>query len=96
MSRKKDIPVRKCVGTNERRQKAELLRIVRVEDQVIIDQTGELQGRGAYITPDVHAIKKAKKKHAFARALRMKLDEKIYDDLLELVNLVHMKEPMDE
>jgi len=85
MNKKKGILVRKCVVTGERLQKDELLRIVRANGAAVIDPTGIHEGRGAYITPDVGIIKKAKKKNAFARALRMKVDEKVYDELLEMV-----------
>ena len=70
--------------TGERHQKVELLRIVRVDGVAVIDPTGTRGGRGAYITPNIDVIKKAKKKNAFARALRMKVDENIYDELLEM------------
>ena len=85
MNKKKGILVRKCIATGERQQKDELLRIVRVDGSAVIDPTGIREGRGAYITPDAGMIKKAKKKNAFARALRMKVDERIYDELLEIV-----------
>jgi len=85
MSRKREIRIRKCVATGERLPKDELLRIVRVDRVAVIDPTGTRLGRGAYITADVDAIKKAKKKNAFAKALRTKVDEKIYEALLELV-----------
>lgn len=85
MSKKREIRVRKCVATGERLQKAGLLRVVRVDGVAVIDPTGERAGRGAYIMPDIDVIKKAKKKNAFSRALRMKVDEKIYDELLEMV-----------
>ena len=83
--KKREIRVRKCVVTGERSQKAEMLRVVRVDGVVVIDPTGIRAGRGAYITPDANVIKKAKKKNVFARALRIKVDEKIYDELLEMV-----------
>jgi len=82
--KKKEI-LRKCVATGKRHQKDELLRIVRIDKKAVIDPTGLREGRGAYITPDVKLIIKAKKKNAFARALRMKIDEAIYDELLEMV-----------
>ena len=88
-NKKREIRVRKCVATNQRHQKADLLRVVRVDKNVIIDPTGTREGRGAYITADAEIIKKAKKKNAFARALRMKVDEKIYDELLERVGEVN-------
>jgi len=88
MSKKREVRVRKCVATNMRHQKEKLLRVVRVDGVAVIDSTGTRAGRGAYITPDVDLIKKAKKKNAFARALRMKVDEKIYDELLEMVRSI--------
>lgn len=87
MSHKKEIQIRKCVGTNERYPKSELLRIVRFNGVAIIDETGKLEGRGAYIKADISAIEKAKKKNAFAKALRMKVDSEIYDTLLESLNI---------
>ena len=77
--------IRKCVLTNERLAKTELIRIVRVEDKVEVDLSGKREGRGAYITPDAMVIKQAAKKNAFARALRMKVDAAIYDELLKVV-----------
>ena len=84
-SKKREILVRKCVATGNRLPKAELLRIVRLDGVPEVDRTGVRAGRGAYITPNLEVIKKAKKKNAFARALRMKVDGKIYDELLEIV-----------
>ena len=84
-SSKREILVRKCVATGERLQKDELLRIVCVDGVAVIDPTRTRAGRGAYIKPDANMIKKARKKNALGKALRMKVDEKIYDELLELV-----------
>ena len=77
--------IRKCVLTNERYSRTELLRVVRTENGVEIDITGNRPGRGAYITPNVKIIKQAQKKNAFARSLRMKVDTEIYDELLKVV-----------
>ena len=44
------IPLRTCVVTKEVLPKKELLRIVRTkEDGVVADETGKINGRGAYI-----------------------------------------------
>ena len=46
----KKIPLRKCVVTQERLPKKELLRIVKNnEGQVFVDLTSKANGRGAYI-----------------------------------------------
>ena len=84
-SKKREILIRKCVASGDRLKKDELLRIVCVNGVATIDHTGIRPGRGAYIMPDANLIKKAKKKNALAKALRKKIDEKIYDELLDTV-----------
>jgi|GEM_PF-222371 len=97
MKAKRDIQVRKCIGTNKRHPKSELLRIVRKNDSIMIDESGQIQGRGAYIKLEANAIKKAQKKNTLAKALRMRVDPKIYDELLELLNVTSVeKENMNE
>jgi len=82
---KNEANIRKCVVTGERLNKERLLRVVRIDGAVKVDVNGNINGRGAYITPQLEVIKKAQKKNAFARALRMKVEEDVYLDLLELV-----------
>ena len=46
----KKIPMRKCVGCNEMKEKKELIRVLKTpEDEIILDTTGRANGRGAYI-----------------------------------------------
>jgi len=45
----KHIPKRTCVGCREIHEKRTLIRIVRTDTGIIIDQSGKLAGRGAYI-----------------------------------------------
>ena len=56
----KKIPLRTCVITKEQLPKQELLRVVRTpEGEVKVDETGKLNGRGAYIKKDVNVLEKA-------------------------------------
>jgi len=53
MHRQRRIPTRTCVLCRERRNKGDLLRIVRTpEGQVVFDRNGRLDGRGAYVCDD--------------------------------------------
>ena len=80
----KKIPMRKCVATNESLPKKELIRIVRTpEGTVKIDETGKLNGRGAYLKRSVEAVEIAKKRKALARSLECEIPEKVYADLIE-------------
>lgn len=81
---KKKIPLRKCVGCNEQKQKKELIRVVKTkENDVMIDFTGKVNGRGAYICSDVECLKKAQKKRALNKSLGYQVLDEIYDKLLE-------------
>lgn len=76
------IPMRKCVMTNERFPKKELIRVVRTpEGEVVIDITGKKNGHGAYIQKSKETFEKAKKNKALARALEIEIPEEIYTQL---------------
>jgi len=48
-ARRRHIPQRTCIGCRTVLAKKELVRIVRTPDGVLIDPTGRLSGRGAYL-----------------------------------------------
>ncbi|WP_449540047.1 RNase P modulator RnpM [Ferdinandcohnia sp. Marseille-Q9671] len=82
----KKIPLRKCIASGEMKPKKELVRIVRSkEGDVSIDLTGKKSGRGAYLSKDKECIILAKKKNILANQLKAKIDDSIYEELLQLV-----------
>ena len=77
----KKIPMRTCVVTREKLEKRDLLRIVRTPDgEVITDETGKANGRGAYLKKDVDVIKKAEETKILERILEVKIPEQVYRD----------------
>lgn len=86
VNKAKKVPMRKCVATGEMKPKKELVRIVRSkEGDVSIDLTGKKSGRGAYLSKDREAVLLAKKKNTLSNHLEVTIDDKIYDELLELI-----------
>ena len=80
----KKIPMRKCVGCQERREKKELIRVVRSpEGEISLDLTGKKAGRGAYVCPDKECISKAYKGHRLEKALEKQVNDNVYKRLLE-------------
>ncbi len=76
------IPMRKCVGCQESKNKNELIRILKTpEDDVIVDGSGKMNGRGAYICPSVECLKKAQKTKALSRSLNIMIPEEVYADI---------------
>ncbi len=81
----KKVVIRKCIVTGESHEKKALIRVVRTPSgEVVIDKTGRLNGRGAYIVRRKDAILSAQKKNLFARVLAVEVKEDLYLDLLEL------------
>jgi predicted RNA-binding protein YlxR (DUF448 family) len=86
VNNRRKVPMRKCVATGEMKPKKELVRIVRTkEGDVSIDLTGKKSGRGAYLSKDREAVLLAKKKNILSNHLEVTIDDKIYDELLELI-----------
>lgn len=83
--KQKKVPLRKCVVTDERLPKRELVRIVKnKEGQIFVDLTGKQNGRGAYIKLDKSVIDKAKKTKVLNRQFEMDVPEAIYEQLYQL------------
>ena len=83
----KKVPMRRCLATNESFPKKELLRIVRTpEGEVRVDESGKMNGKGAYISRSPEALALAKKKKVLNRALEVEISEEIYAELDRIIN----------
>ena len=75
-------PERTCMGCNEKKDKNELIRIVKnKENELNIDKTGKMNGRGAYICDDINCLEKVIKSKRLEKALEIKISQEIYNDL---------------
>ena len=80
MEKVKKIPVRQCLGCNEHKPKAELLRVVLSPDGTVsLDFTGKKSGRGAYICRDVKCLRRARKSGRIGRVLDCEIPEAVFD-----------------
>ena len=77
--------MRTCVVTREKLPKKELIRVVRTEKGVIVDQTGKVNGRGAYLKIDKEVFEKAKKTKILNKHLETEVDDSVYDELNKLL-----------
>ena len=78
----KKIPQRQCMGCRERKNKRDMIRVVRGTDgNVSLDFSGKMNGRGAYVCPDLQCLKKARKTRALERCLEAAIPEAVYDRL---------------
>ena len=82
----KKIPMRKCIGCNEMKEKKALIRIVRNnEGEINLDPVGKLPGRGAYICNCVECFDAAVRAKRLERAFKSKIPEEIYQKLRETI-----------
>lgn len=87
------IPMRKCTGCGEMKEKKQLVRVVKAPDQtnengeilrkgeISVDSTGKKSGRGAYVCPNPECLKLARKARRLERAFSCKIPDEVYEQL---------------
>lgn len=84
----KKISLRRCLGCNESKPKNELCRIVKTKDgEILIDKTGKLNGRGAYICKSKDCFEKAFKAKRLEKEFEMKISDEVYNELKNMIEI---------
>ncbi|MGI6248263.1 MAG: RNase P modulator RnpM [Acutalibacteraceae bacterium] len=77
---KRKVPLRQCMGCNERKPKKELVRVVKnKEGEISLDLKGRSPGRGAYVCHSLDCLAKAQKSKRFERVFECKIPEEVYE-----------------
>ncbi|MCI8654672.1 MAG: YlxR family protein [Clostridia bacterium] len=83
----KKIPQRSCVICRQKKDKNQLIRIVKnKENEISIDETGKKDGRGAYICHSIECLEKAIKTKVLKKVFEVDIDEKVYENIRESIN----------
>ena len=89
----KKVPLRKCTGCGEMKEKRELIRVVKAPEkkdengnvisggEISLDLTGRKSGRGAYVCKNADCFEKARKARRFERSLSCKIPEDVYEKM---------------
>ena len=78
-TKNKKIPLRRCVGCGEMKNKKEMIRIVRTEEnEFALDVTGKKNGRGAYICCSRECLMKAVKSKGLERSFKQSIPKEVY------------------
>jgi hypothetical protein len=97
-TRRKHIPIRRCIACQQSRAKRELVRIVRTpEGTVEIDNKGKRPGRGAYLCRERACWEAGLHQGKLSRALKCSLDTEETEKLraqLEAESLLLVKAPL--
>ena len=82
----KKIPMRSCLVTRERLPKQELIRVVRTpEGNVVVDTTGKVNGRGAYLKKDLVVFEKAEKSKILNKQLEVEVPTSVFEELKKVL-----------
>ena len=91
----KHVPQRTCVGCRQVLPKRQLTRVVRGSEGVVIDLSGKLPGRGAYLHDQMSCWVKALK-GSLAKALRTTIQEQDLAALRTFMETLPEGEASDE
>lgn len=85
----KKVPLRQCVGCREMKGKKELLRVIKTaENEILLDDTGKKNGRGAYICPNEECLAQAIKSKGLERALKTAIPAEVIEDLTKEMKII--------
>lgn len=78
---------RTCMGCNSKKDKNELIRIVKNKNQEIsLDRLGNKEGRGAYICDNKECLEKLIKSKRLNKVFKMNISQEIYNDLRGVIS----------
>ncbi|KRM91396.1 RNase P modulator RnpM [Fructilactobacillus florum] len=93
--KKRKIPMRKDVLSQEMFPKRQLIRIVRDQQhQVTLDPTGKKSGRGAYVRIDVAAVKEAYQQRTLDQVFEIPLSDQFYEELIAYVDHLQARQEL--
>lgn len=89
MVKKRKVPLRKCIVTQEMKPKQSLIRVVKTkEGEIFVDPSGKKNGRGAYISKDLSVIDQAEENNVLQKHLETEIPAGIYQELRDLIKEV--------
>ena len=92
MSVKKKVPMRKCVGCGEMKNKKEMIRVLKTpEEEFVLDASGKKNGRVAYLCPSGECLERAIKSKGLERSFKQAIPSEVYDELKEEMQTIETR-----
>lgn len=70
-----EIKTRTCIACRKKTNKNNLIRIVSINEEMIVDDSYKINARGTYICKDKKCIAKLLKAKSLSKILKIKMDE---------------------
>ena len=79
----KKVPLRKCIGCNEMKNKKEMMRVLKTpEGEIVLDVTGrKKRSRRIIFCFSKECLQKAIKNKGLERSLKMQIPQEVYENL---------------
>lgn len=74
---------RRCVACRQSKHQNDMLRLSRINGEIVFDYENRLGGRGAYVCKNEDCIKLAIKKRLFNRSFKSNIPIEVYENLEE-------------
>lgn len=76
-------PERMCIGCRKKAAKKDLIRLVKEDNDIILDKRGNALARGVYICKREECIILARKKKALSRQFKQNVSDSVYEQLIK-------------
>lgn len=84
--KQKKIPIRRCTGCGEHFPKNTLIRVLRTpQGEIVLDLSGKMSGRGAYLCKNAACMRKARKSGRIATSLECAIPDEILERMEERI-----------
>lgn len=81
----KPINMRRCIACRQVRHKSELIRVVKNAAGISLDETGKVDGRGAYVCKSAKCAAIIQKRRSLDRVFKTKVPNELYDMIKEKI-----------
>lgn len=83
----KKIPQRTCIGCIDKKDKTDLIRIIKNnKGQIVVDLSGKQDGRGTYICKNEECLEKAVKSKRILKYFDLKIGDEAYENIKKVIN----------
>lgn len=89
------IPIRTCIGCQNKKPKKEMVRLIRTpEGNYEIDTTGKKSGRGAYLCYNIECLDIALREKRLNRSFKKDIPAQIINELRRFLEQYILKSPI--
>lgn len=77
--------IRTCIVCKKKTEKPLLLRLVRINGELIIDENQKINSRAVYLCKDINCALKLKKQKGLNRIYHCQIDDNDYDKIIQFL-----------